>query len=161
EVAYFAGYFGGGKDDHLSNFGGRGDGTAQALWEFHNLGGGDLARARERRAQYNEANFHVAAVQARIAAEVTVSGNLTPPRLRTLNHAQEAVRQAAESWRRLKEASFGLAGADRRYDPLEPLLAEQALTLARNQYLTEVIEYNKAQFRLYTAMGRPAAEALP
>jgi hypothetical protein len=48
-----------------------------------------------------------------------------------------------------------------RFDPLEPLLAEQALNQARLAYLTQVIEYNKAQFQLYRALGRPAAAALP
>ena len=49
----------------------------------------------------------------------------------------------------------------RRFDPLEPLLAEQALNQARSLYLTDVIEHNKAQFRLYWAMGQPPVCALP
>src|SRR5262249_17291498 len=80
--------------------------------------------------------------------------------------SQEAIRQAAEMWRRLEKASFGMADR-KQYDPLEPLLAEQALAQARLRYLADVIEFNKAQFRLYWAMGQPpggagpAANALP
>jgi outer membrane protein TolC len=54
-----------------------------------------------------------------------------------------------------------MAGKDKLYDALEPLTAEQALAQARSQYLDAVIEYNRAQFRLFTAMGQPPAEALP
>jgi hypothetical protein len=70
-------------------------------------------------------------------------------------------------WTRLSKAAFGIAGPARRYDPLEPLLAEQALNEARNRYLSEVIDYNRSQFRLYWALGQPpesslaAAQALP
>jgi hypothetical protein len=77
-----------------------------------------------------------------------------------LGAAQEGVRQALEMWRRLSESTFGLATPTGKYDPLGPLLAEQALDQARGLYLSEVIEYNKAQFRLYTALGQPSMEAL-
>jgi hypothetical protein len=61
-------------------------------------------------------------------------------------------------WRRLSEGAFGMVGG--KYDPIDPLIAEQQLAQARNLYLTEVIEYNKAQFRLFTALGQPPLEAL-
>ena len=44
---------------------------------------------------------------------------------------------------------------------LEPLLAIQALNQARSLYLNEVIEFNRSQFRLYTALGQPPLSALP
>ncbi len=43
---------------------------------------------------------------------------------------------------------------------LQPIIALQTLAQARAGYLTQVIEYNKAQFRLYVALGQPPAEAL-
>ena len=79
-------------------------------------------------------------------------------RLESLQSAQEAVRQGIELWRRLSAASFGFA--DGKYDPIEPLIAEQQLAQARNLYLAAVIAYNQAQFRLYTALGQPPQEAL-
>jgi hypothetical protein len=162
EVGYSAGTFGGGMNERVGDFGGRGDGTAQMVWETHNLFAGDVARARARRSEYNQANIHVVEVQARVAAEVTAAAKLARSRQRTLATAQEAVRQAMETWRRLREAAFGMDDPHQRLlDSLEPLVAEQALDTARTQYLTEVIEFNKAQFRLYTALGQPPQEALP
>ena len=49
---------------------GRGDGTAMAVWELRNLGAGDVAAARARRSQYNQANLNVVEVQAAVAEEV-------------------------------------------------------------------------------------------
>jgi hypothetical protein len=54
-----------------------------------------------------------------------------------------------------------MVGPRPQYDALEPLLAIQALNQARVTYLAEVIEFNRAQFRLYTALGQPANTALP
>src|SRR5262249_13406462 len=96
EVGYNAGEFGGGQNDAAMRFGGRGDGLAQAIWELHNLGAGDVARARERRSLYNEANLHVLEVQARVAAEVTAAARVARARQRTLAAAQDAVRQGLE-----------------------------------------------------------------
>jgi outer membrane protein TolC len=161
DVSYLAGVFGGGINDNTQRFGGRGDGTAQAIWELHNLGAGDVAVARERRALFREANLHVAEVQAQVAAEVTAAAKTVRARQRALADAQDAVRQAEETWRRLREAAFGMRGRSRQYDPLEPLLAEQQVAEARSRFLTQIREFNKAQFRLYTAMGHPPLEALP
>jgi hypothetical protein len=71
------------------------------------------------------------------------------------------VREAEQLWQRLKNASFGIASERGRFRPLEPLLAERALADARLHYLDEVIDYNRAQFRLYWAMGQPPLCALP
>jgi outer membrane protein TolC len=161
QAGYLAGDFGGGINDSTERFGGRGDGTVQAVWELQNLGAGDVARTRERRAQYQEANLHVAEEQARIAAEVTAAAKVVHARERALASAQAAVQQAEETWRRLYEAAFGMGGRDRRYEPLEPLIAEQQVAEARNRYIANIIGYNKAQFRLYTAMGQPPLSALP
>jgi outer membrane protein TolC len=161
EVSYFAGAFGGGINDSLNHFGARGDGIAQAVWELHNLGFGDRARARERRAQYNEATLHVVELQARVAEEVTAAAQSAQTRRETLLAAQQAVREAAEMWRKLERASFGILGPRRELDSLEALLAVQTLAQARTSYLNDVIEYNRAQFQLFAALGQPPLLALP
>jgi len=40
------------------------------------------------------------------------------------------------------------------------LIAERDLDQARRQYLAEAIEYNRAQFQLYWALGQPPMESL-
>jgi outer membrane protein TolC len=161
QASYIAGTFGGGINDAMGNFGSRGDGLAQVIWELQGLGCGYVAHARVTRAQYNEANIHVTEVAAQVAAEVVEAAKVSLTRRRALASAQAAVRQAEEMWRKLREIAFGIGGRLGHFDPLEPLTAEQALAQARQLYLTQVIEYNKAQFRLYRAMGQPPLDALP
>jgi hypothetical protein len=141
--------------------GGRGDGTVMATWELRGLGFGNLAETRTRQTQVNEATIRVREIEARVAAEVTMAAKLAAARKDSLANAQEAVRQAEETWVRLEKTTFEMTGRDMRYSPLEALLAEQALDTARTRYLAEVIEFNRAQFRLYWAMGRPPECALP
>lgn len=160
-VVYNAGDFGGGINEQTELFGGRGDGTAMLTWELRGLGLEDVARAKARRTQVNEAALHVREVQARVGAEVTTAAKMAAARKDSLVDAQRAVEQALETWVRLEKSAFGVTGPRGQYDPLEPLLAEQALFAARTRYLTEVIEFNRAQFRLYWAMGQPPACALP
>jgi outer membrane protein TolC len=161
EVSYFAGEFGGGTHDEPQRFGGRGDGLAQAVWTLHNFGAGEIARNQVSRAQYNEAGLRSVEVQAQVAAEVTGAAKLVRSRQRTLGNAQEAVRQAEETWRRVmkwtREVGFRRI---KQIEALELLIAEQALNEARLRYLNEVIEFNRAQFRLYWAMGQPPLCAL-
>jgi outer membrane protein TolC len=161
DVSYAGGDFGGGLHGELGNWGARSDGQVAATWELHNFGAGDVARARVQRSVFNQANLHVVEVQAQVGEDVTAAAKLARARLDALDSAQKSVREALETWRRLRAAAFGLAGPQRTYDPLEPLLAEQALDQARTRYLNQVIEYNKAQFRLYWAMGQPPLCALP
>jgi outer membrane protein TolC len=161
EVDYFAGQFGGGINDETQRFGGRGDGLAQALWTLHNLGAGDVALARARRSQYDQSNYHVREVEAQVAAEVTAAVKLARARQRILERAQEGVRQAEKAWERILAWTLGVGFRKNTFETLEMLIAERDLNQARMQYLTEVIEYNRAQFQLYWALGQPPMDALP
>ncbi len=164
DVLYFGGDFGGGVNDKLSNFSGRGDGLAQVTWALHNFGAGDIARVRERRAQLNETNLRVVELEAQVAAEVVAAAKLARQHQRTFKDAQAAVIEAVETWRRLEVASREVISEKdkiRGVDSLEPFIAVQTLAQARTQYLNEVIEYNRAQFRLFTALGQPPQDALP
>src|SRR5262249_11471132 len=64
------GYFGGGVNSQVGNFGPRGDFDVQVLWEFQNLGLGNRARARERRAENEVSVLELFRLQDRVAAEV-------------------------------------------------------------------------------------------
>jgi outer membrane protein TolC len=161
DVAYTSGVFGGGINSDMSNFHARGDGTAEAVWTLRNFGLGNLALNRERRAQVGEANAHVLEVQAQVGDEVNEAAQVARARREVLNLAQETIQQAVEVYRKLDVISFGMTGVDKTIDTVQPLLAVQALAQARTNYLAAVIDYNRAQFQLYTAMGRPAVDALP
>src|SRR5262249_14550716 len=98
------------------------------------LGAGDVARTRERRALVDQAAYALADVQARVGAEVTAAARSALYRYRALPSSQEAIRQALETWRRLQKASFGMAGAKREYDPLEPSPGGDGVRPARHDH---------------------------
>jgi outer membrane protein TolC len=160
-LEYSGGSFGGGRNDTVAQFEGRGDLVASAFWELKNFGFGNRAQARERTAQLDQTAWQERAVRAQVAAEVTEAARVAAARMGALNSAQTAIKEALELYRKLLESSFGMAGPQPRYDALEPLLAIQALHQARLQYLQQVIEFNRAQFRLYAALGQPAESGLP
>ena len=130
----------------MDDFGARSDGTAEAFWELRNFGAGDIIRNRIRQTQVEQANLNLVDVQARVAEEIAAAVRSAEAARRRTEFAQAAVVQALETWRRLREASFGLAGAEHQYDPLQPLIALRDLADARTQYLRTVIEYNRHSF---------------
>jgi outer membrane protein TolC len=159
-LEYTGGEFGGGVNDQMGDFGARSDGTAEAFWELHNMGAGDILQSHLRETQANEASLNLVEVQARVAEEVASAAQTVQANQKSMQSSEQAVVQALETWRRLREASFGLAGAEHQYDPLQPLIALRDLADARQAYLRNVIEYNRSQFRLYWAMGQPPWSAL-
>ena len=161
QVYYEAGTFGGGVDSSINNFNPRGDGGAGAVWDLTNLGFGNIAANRVSRLQVNQANINVSAVQAQVADEVNTAVQIARARREVLDIAQETVRQALEQFGKFYELSISKRDPNKGLDTLQPVLALGTLAQARMQYLNAVIEYNRAQFQLYTAMGRPSAEALP
>jgi len=161
QVGYTSGAFAGARNGNYSQYDSQGEFNAQLMWEFRNLGFGNRASVRLQQAALDDSAFRQVEVQAIVRAEVLEAAKLATARFKTLDAAQEAVRQATELYRKLLESSFGMVGPKAQYDALEPLLAIQALNQARIQYLTEVIEFNRLQFRLYTALGQPAVCSLP
>ncbi len=154
-------YFGGGRNDNIGKFSARGDFDVQVLWELQNLGFGNWARMKERRAEHQLAILEAFRLQDRVAAEVVQA------------HAQ--IMAAAE---RLKEAKVELENAvdsvaknfeglsqTRRLGgnvillvirPQEVVAAIQALAQAYSDFFSAVGDYDRAQFRLYRALGQPA-----
>jgi hypothetical protein len=80
---------------------------------------------------------------------------VTAARRASLPEARRATEQAQEMYRILSATSFGMIGPRRQFNALEPLLAVQALNQSRLSYLNAVVEYNRTQFRLLTAVGQP------
>lgn len=156
------GYFGGGVNDDVQNFGPRFSVDVQAVWEFQNLGFGNRAAVREREADGRRAVLELLRTQDRVAADVVRA------------HAQ-----ATRARQRLKAAEGGLANAAATADknlkglgqtkrvgeqqvlvfrPQEAVAAVAALAQAYQDYYQAVGDHNRAQFRLLWAVGHPAQD---
>lgn len=156
-LAYAAGGFGGGPNSFFGNFDGRQDVTAGAFWQLDNLGLGDMARTRERHSQFAQAEFRQHAVEAEVAQQVVAPFRVAFARRHEMELARLAVEAARDSYH-LNEERVRRAPDQGR--PIELLQAVQALARTRLDYLQVVADYNRAQFRLYTALGNPPLCAL-
>jgi len=154
QLDYTGGSFGGGRNDFVGDFSGRGVFGAAAVWELQNLGAGNRAEIRGREAVVSQTYHRLRELEAQVGAEVAAAARTAAARLAGLPHAEAAVREAVELYRKLLESSFGVAGPQRQFDALEPFLAIQSLNQARVQHLAQIIEYNRAQFRLLQALGQ-------
>jgi outer membrane protein TolC len=159
------GYFGGGFNDNMSNFGARGDFDIQILWEFQNLGFGNAANVRGRRSENQLAVLDLFRLQDRVAAEVAQAHAQVQSAASRLGKAERGLKNAVESANKNFEGlgqTKTVAGPAGGRVPLlvirpqEVVAAIQALVQAYNDYYATVADYNRAQFRLYRALGQPA-----
>ena len=130
--------------------------TTALVWQLDGFGFGNAATVRGREAGQSGAAFRVREVQLMVAAEVKAAAAYAGARHLALEPAQAAVREATEMYRKLRDVSFGLVGPKGEFDTREALTALVALNNARVAYLQQVVEFNRAQFRLFTALGQPA-----
>ena len=151
--SYAGGGFGGGSNAFFGNFGARGDATVSLFWELQNLGFADHAIARRSHAEHQAATFSLLKVENQVAADVVAAYKARVAATRRMKQAAPAVTEAIESLRlnlvNIRRGA-GLQGATRPIEVLQPI---QALAQARTDYLDAVIAHNRAQFRLYRALG--------
>ncbi len=160
-LRYSGGGFGGGVDSFFGNFSGRSDADVNLYWEVQNLGFADRAIAKQRASQQRTANLELMKIQDRVASEVVRAekGRIAASRQmeqagRALPEAQASLALNLTNIRR----GAGLLGATRPIEVLQPI---QALAQARADYLDAVLAYNRSQFRLYRALGRPPTLSEP
>jgi outer membrane protein TolC len=92
----------------------------------------------------------------RVASEVNQAYAQVTSRRKQIAITQTAVERAVQSFQLNRRRIFEKQGL-----PIEVLQAIQSLASARREYLSAVIDYNQAQFRLYTAIGQPASNVYP
>ncbi len=154
------GGFSGGPGDTQGNSGSRFDIDLQVLWEFQSLGFGNRARVGERQAEYQIATLELFRTQDRIAAEISAAFAQAKAASERMAQAEPALREALS----LVETSLlGMAQTRRIGElntlvvrPQEVVAAVQALGQANADFYSAVGDYNRAQFRLYRALGHPA-----
>jgi outer membrane protein TolC len=159
------GYFGGGLNGSQGNFGARGDFDVQVLWELQNLGLGNRALVDQRRAENRLSVLDLFRLQDQVAAEVAQAYAQAQSAASRLAKAEKELKDAVESANQNFEGlgqtrTAGGAAGSRVIilviRPQEVVAAIQALAQAYNDYFGAVADFNRAQFRLYRALGQPA-----
>ena len=139
----------------------RGDATVSLYWELQNLGFADRAIARRSQADHEVAALRLLKVENQVAAEVVAAYKARVAAARRMALAAPAVAEARESLQlnlvNIRRGA-GLQGATRPIEVLQPI---QALAQARTDYLDAVLAHNRAEVRLYRAVGQPPMLAPP
>jgi outer membrane protein TolC len=157
------GVFGGGVNSTWSHFSARSDWDAQIVWEIQNLGFGNRARVKERQAENQAAMIDVFRVQDRVATEVAQAFAQVQAALERIGYAEAGLKDAVDT---LDKSMEGMKQTRRAGEllvliirPSEVVQALQALAQANSDYFAAIADYNRAEFRLYRALGH-AAECL-
>jgi outer membrane protein TolC len=154
------GYFAGGPNSTIGNGGARSDWDLQVLWQFDNLGFGNLAKTHQREAENKLALVELFRIQDRVAAEVAQAHAQAQLSARRVELAEKGVRSARSSADKNLIALGQTKGTGNQLvllvRPQEAVAAVQALAQAYVDYYAAVADANRAQFRLYWALGEPA-----
>ncbi|HEV3085013.1 MAG TPA: TolC family protein, partial [Gemmataceae bacterium] len=131
----------------------REDVSVGLVWELQNLGLGNRALVRERRAEQQQLLVELFRIQDQVAAEIA----------RAYVQVQSATTRVTTSERGLREAGLAYEGSlaelgkvDRKGDvevqvrrAFEVIDALRSLSTAYDTYFLSINDYNRAQFRLY------------
>ncbi len=154
------GAFGSGVNGTGNPWTGRNDVNVQLLWELRGLGFGNRALVRERQAEQERAVIESFRLQDRVAAEVAQAYAQIESAAFRVTRAEIGVKEAQTNFAgNLK----GMSETTRFGDlltlinrPQEVVASLQQLERAYDNYFLSVNDYNRAQFRMYRALGYPA-----
>ncbi len=141
----------------LNSWSGRSDWDAQVVWEFKNLGFGNRGLVTQRRGEQRQALVELFGIQDLVAAEVTQAFAQVEAAALRVQQAEAGLKAAAESYDgNLKGVSETVRAGELLQlviRPQEVVAALQQLQQAYINYYTTTNDYNRAQFRLFRAVG--------
>ncbi len=152
-MGYSAGDFGGGSNlvsPRFGNFDSRTDFDVYAVWTLQNLGLGNLALQKNRRAEMDAASAELNIAINRIQREVADAYALSAARSRDVDVARRQAERALEGFQLDLTRTRGFEGL-----PIEVLNSAENLVRARQDLLRAIIGYDQAQFQLLVAIGQP------
>jgi outer membrane protein TolC len=152
-LGYTAGAFGGGSNlvkPELGNFAGRTDFDVRAYWTFQNLGLGNLSRQKRRWAEVGLAVGERSRVIAEIRTEVSAAYAEVSAARQQIDIATRQLASAEAGFREDLERIRNTVGL-----PIEVVNSLELLNQARVDRIRAVTDYNKAEFRLFVALGSP------
>ncbi len=153
------GAFGGGSNvvpPTLGNFGGRADFDVLAYWTLENFGLGNLAIQKRRRAEVGAAEAERARTISRVREEIASSQADAMARREQISLAVDELAASGQGFRRDLERARQVNGL-----PIEVLNNLELLIKSREDLIEAVIGFNRAQLRLFVALGSPPPLEIP
>ncbi len=169
-IGYSAGDFGGGSnlvaqpvgsgtdalgDPRFGLFNTRQDLDVMAYWTVLNLGIGNRALIDAARSRLRSANLREISTLDQVRSEVADAYAKTHARFAQVQTCELAIQASTEAYREDLRRIMGQIGL-----PLEVLNSLRLLSRSRVAYLNAILDYDRAQFELYVAVGKPPADVL-
>jgi outer membrane protein TolC len=159
-VGFSGGAFGGGSNlvpPLVGNFAGRTDFDVRAYWTLQNLGFGNVAIQKARRAQIGQALGLQSRTINEVRREVTAARAEAITARERIDATREQLLTAQEGFREDLERIRGFAASvsGRRVRPIEVTNNLEFLATARQAHVQAILDYNRAQFRLFVSLGSP------
>jgi len=154
------GYYAAGRNDSIDNRTARQDVNVQVLWELRNLGFGNRGLVAERQAEQQLATYEYMRIQDTVSAEIASAHAEVIAAREQLPLAEKGVLAAVASF---KGNIQGLNETQRIGEvittinrPQEVIASLLQLRQAYTFYYRALNNFNRAQFRLFYALGYPA-----
>jgi outer membrane protein TolC len=158
-LGFSAGAFGGGSNLNpplLGNFAGRSDFDVRLYWTLLDLGAGNLALIKGRRAEIGQAVATLAMTLNRARGEVSSSLAAARAAQNEIVVARRELAAAELAFRQdLDRTMFRGAHRPRDVLPIEVLNSLNLLGGARVNLVRALVRFDMAQFRLWVALGAP------
>lgn len=160
-IGYSAGSFGGGSNlvettqSRFGNFGDRQDFDVVLFWTLRNLGVGNVALIRLDQSRLRQEELRQVIVLDRIRAEVATASARTHTRYTQIELQEKAIAASKKAFQQDLFRTRNNLGL-----PIELLDSLRLVARSRQAYLDAIIDYNRAQFELFVAMGQPPADFL-
>ena len=159
-VGYSTGSFGGGSNlvaqstgqSRLGSFDNRQDFDAILYWSVRNLGVGNLALVKIARSNLRQDELRLLEALDRVRTEVAAANARVHSRHAQIDINEQAVGTSGKAFQQDLLRARNLEGL-----PIELLDSLRLLERSRLAYLDAIIDYNRAQFELYVALGQPPA----
>lgn len=139
----------------FGDFAGRTDFDVVVFWQFRNMGVGNLALVRAADSRMKQTQLRELETLNLVRAQVAEAHALVAAAFLQIDAAEKAVRASSEAFAQDLARVKGGQGL-----PLEAVDSLRLLGRSRFEYLDAIIDYNRAQFRLWVALGRPPANCL-
>lgn len=159
-IGFSAGGFGGGSNlvrPIFGGFGGRTDFDVIAYWTIQNLGVGNVAMIRGANANLQVRRFEQIEMLNQVRAEVAEAYARTHARYAQIETNESAIQSGLLSF---TQDLTRIRYRSRDVLPIELLDSFRLMAGARIDYIDAIVDYNRAQFELYVALGQPPADAL-
>ena len=126
-----------------------------AYWTVLNLGIGNRALIDAARSRLRSADLREIATLDQIRSEVADAYAKTHARFAQMRTCELAIQSSTEAYQEDLRRIMGQIGL-----PLEVINSLRLLSRSRVAYLNAILDYDRAQFELYVALGKPPADVL-